>query len=240
MKRIWLAALAVGLSGVALAQPMRQLSSQPLSPTDIQIPARKQAAPVPALLQTRAHEIYSTTCSGCHGITAQPGAKGPSLFADDFLSSHTDAQIVQAINDGVPGTAMPSFKTLLFPDEMAQMPAYLRIRGGIVNRHVGPVPDIDGKVFNTQKASFKAETLVKGLDQPWGMAFLPDGRMIFTERAGRLRFMDKTGKISDPVKGTPAVFVRQDGGIRCGAVARLCQDGLDLSVLFQRAAGLYA
>ena len=204
MKRIWLAALAIGLSGAALAQPMRQLSSQPLAPTDIQIPPRKQAAPVPALLQTRAHEIYSTTCSGCHGITAEPGAKGPSLFSEDFLNSHTDAQIVQAITDGVPGTAMPSFKTLLFPDEMAQMPAYLRIRGGIVNRHVGPVPDIDGKVFNSQKANFKVETLVKGLDQPWGMAFLPDGRMIFTERAGRLRFMDKNGKMSDPVKGTPA------------------------------------
>ena len=94
MKRIWLAALAVTLSGVALAQPM--LSSQPLAPTDIKIPDRKQAAPVPALLQTRAHEIYSTTCSGCHGITAQPGAKGPSLLSEDFLNGHTDAQIVQA------------------------------------------------------------------------------------------------------------------------------------------------
>src|ERR1700749_4244439 len=145
MKCIWLAALAVGLSGVALAQPMRQLSSQPLAPTDIQIPPPKLAAPVPALLQTRAHEIYSTTCSGCHGFTAEPGAKGPSLFSESFLNNHTDAQIVQAITDGVPGTARPSFRTLLFPDEMAQMPAYLRIRGGIVNRHVGPIPDINGK-----------------------------------------------------------------------------------------------
>src|SRR6201996_5718865 len=213
MKRIWLAALAVGLSGVALAQPARQLSNQPLGPTDIPIPARKQAAPVPALLQTRAHEIYSTPCSGCHGITADPGSKGPSLLSESFLDSHTDAQIVQAINDGVPGTAMPSFKTLLFPDEMAQMPAYLRIRGGIVNRHVGAPPDINGKVFNSQKATFKAETLVKGLDQPWGMAFMPDGRLLYTERAGRLRFMDKNGGMSDPVKGTPSVFVRQDGGM---------------------------
>ena len=215
MNRIWLAGLALVLSGSLQlpAQPMSQLSSQALAPTDIKIPSRKLAAPVPALLQTRAHEIFSTTCSGCHGVTAQPGANGPSLFSEDFLNGHTDAQIVQAINDGVPATAMPSFKTLLFPDEMAQMPAYLRIRGGIVNRHVGPVPDINGKVFSTQKAMFKAETLVKGLDQPWGMAFLPDGRLIFTERAGRLRFMDKNGRMSDPVKGTPSVFVRQDGGM---------------------------
>ena len=213
MKRIWLAALVFSLSGVALAQPGNQLASQPLAPTDIKIPPRKLQAPVPALLQTRAHEIFTTTCSGCHGITAEPGAKGPSLFAKGFLDSHSDAQIVQAINDGVPGTAMPSFKTLLFPNEMEQMPAYLRIRGGIVNRHVGPVPDITGKVIKSQKATFKVETLAKGLDQPWGMAFLPDGRMIFTERAGRLRFMDKNSKLSEPVSGTPTVFVRQDGGL---------------------------
>ena len=37
--------------------------------------------------------------------------------------------------------------------------------------------------------------------------------LIFTERSGQLRFMDKNGNISEPVKGTPAVFERQDGGM---------------------------
>src|ERR1700722_2040554 len=104
MKRIWLAALVLSLSGIALAQPASQLASQPLAPTDIKIPPRKLQAPVPALLQTRAHEIFTTTCSGCHGIPAEPVSKCPSLFAKGFLDSHSDAQIVQAINDGVPGT----------------------------------------------------------------------------------------------------------------------------------------
>ena len=197
-------------AGAALAQ---QAAPPPLAPTDIKIPPRKLAAPVPALRQSRAYEIYTTTCSGCHGMNAQPGAKGPSLLSDAFLNSHTDEQIVHAVSDGVPGTANHSFKTLFFPDEMAQLPAYLRIQGGIVNRHAGAVPDITGKVIKSQKATFKVETLVKGLNQPWGMAFLPDGRMIFTERSGQLRFMDKKGKISEPVKGTPAVFERQDGGL---------------------------
>jgi glucose/arabinose dehydrogenase len=105
-------------------------------------------------------------------------------------------------------------KTLFFPDEIAQMPALLRIRGGIVNRKRGGAPaDITGKVFSSQKANFKVETLAKGLNQPWGMKFLPDGRMIFTERSGALRFMDKNGNLSAPVKGTPTVFERQDGGM---------------------------
>ena len=119
------------------------------------------------------------------------------------------------------------------------MPALLRIRGGIVNRKVGPVPDINGKVFQSQKASFKAETLAKGFDQPWGMAFLPDGRIIFTERNGNIRFLNKDGSVSEPVKGTPSVFDapgRRHAGYR--AASRFCQEWLDLYLLFDRAAGL--
>jgi len=214
MKRIWLTAMGLVLSGAVLAQPGVQQTNPVLAPNpNLQMPPRKLQAPVPALLQTRANEIFITDCSGCHGSNAQPGPSAPSLLSNDFLSSHNDNQIVRAIEDGLPNTPNHKFTTLLFPDEMAQMPAYLRIRGGIVNRKTGPVPDISGKEFTTQKASFKVETLVRGLDQPWGLAFLPDGRAIFTERAGRLRFMDKNGNISEPVKGTPTVFVRQDGGM---------------------------
>jgi aldose sugar dehydrogenase len=213
MKRIWLAAMALALSGAALAQPGVQQNATPAQPGELRMPPRKLQAPVPALLQSRANEIFNTTCAVCHGNTAQPGPSAPSLFATDFLNSRTDAQIVQALTDGLPATPNHSFKTLYFPDELAQMPALLRIRSGIVNRKVGAVPDINGKVFNSEKASFKVETLVKGLNQPWGLAFLPDGRLIFTERSGQLRFMDKDGNASAPVKGTPAVFERQDGGL---------------------------
>lgn len=217
MKRILLAALAstviAGLTVAALAQPGVQQKATPAQAEPLNIPARKQQAPVPALLQSRANEIYNTTCAACHGTTAGAGPSAHALFSNDYLGSHTDAQIVQALTDGVPGTPNHKFTTLFFPDEIAQMPALIRIRAGIVNRKVGPVPDITGKVFNSQKASFKVETLVKGLNQPWGMAFLPDGRMVFTERSGQLRFMDKNGNASAPVKGTPAVFERQDGGL---------------------------
>ncbi len=217
MKRILLAALAstviVGVTVTALAQPGVQQKATAAQPEPLNIPARKQQAPVPALLQSRANEIYNTTCAACHGTSAGAGPSAHALFSNDYLGSHTDAQIVQALTDGVPGTANHKFTTLFFPDEIAQMPALIRIRAGIVNRKVGPVPDITGKVFNSQKASFKVDTLVKGLNQPWGMAFLPDGRMVFTERSGQLRFMDKNGNASAPVKGTPAVFERQDGGL---------------------------
>ena len=215
MKRILLAALAIGvtLSGDVLAQPGTQQNAQAAGPAELRIPARKQQAPVPALLQSRANEIYNTTCAACHGTSAQPGPSARALFSTDFLNNRTDAQIVQVLTDGLAGTPNHRFNTLFFPDEIAQMPALLRIRGGIVNRRVGPAGDINGKSFQSQKANFKAEVLAKGFDQPWGMAFMPDGRLIFTERSGNIRFLSKDGGVSQPVKGTPSVFVRQDGGM---------------------------
>ena len=51
------------------------------------------------------------------------------------------------------------------------------------------------------------------LERPWGMTFLPDGRMLVTERPGRLRVVSAEGVVSDPVKGTPTVYAQGQGGL---------------------------
>ena len=58
-----------------------------------------------------------------------------------------------------------------------------------------------------------SETVVKGLSMPWSMAFLPDGRMLVTERAGKLRII-KDGVV-DPqeISGVPKVYFRGQGGL---------------------------
>jgi glucose/arabinose dehydrogenase len=57
------------------------------------------------------------------------------------------------------------------------------------------------------------ETCATGLVHPWGLAFLPDGRMLVTERPGRMRLVDRTGQVSQPLSGVPAVFARGQGGL---------------------------
>src|SRR6185503_13229919 len=57
------------------------------------------------------------------------------------------------------------------------------------------------------------ETVASGLDHPWGMAFLPDGRLLVTERAGRLRILGTDRVLSAPIAGTPQVFARGQGGL---------------------------
>lgn len=57
------------------------------------------------------------------------------------------------------------------------------------------------------------ETVARGLDHPWSLAFLPDGRMLVTERPGRMRIVAKDGKLSPPLAGVPKVFAVSQGGL---------------------------
>lgn len=69
------------------------------------------------------------------------------------------------------------------------------------------------RVFPTEKGRISVATVTDGLSQPWGIDFLPDGRMIVTEKSGRLRIVTAEGKISPPVKGLPKVDDNGQGGL---------------------------
>ena len=67
--------------------------------------------------------------------------------------------------------------------------------------------------YATAHVSFDVRTVAQGLDNPWGMTFLPDGRILLTERPGRLRILGADGKLSEPITGLPAVDGRGQGGL---------------------------
>jgi glucose/arabinose dehydrogenase len=62
-------------------------------------------------------------------------------------------------------------------------------------------------------SSVKAETVVGGLANPWGMQFLPDGRILVTEKPGRLRIATKEGTIGPAIDGVPEVYAKGQGGL---------------------------
>jgi len=66
---------------------------------------------------------------------------------------------------------------------------------------------------NTKAGTIKVETVATGLSHPWGLAFLPDGRMLVTERSGTLRLVSKDGKLSPPLSGVPKVVAMGQGGL---------------------------
>lgn len=75
------------------------------------------------------------------------------------------------------------------------------------------------QTFESRHYRIRAVTLTDDLDHPWGLAFLPDGRMLVTERDGRLRIVLPTGTLSDPIAGVPEVAADGQGGLLDVAVA---------------------
>jgi len=67
--------------------------------------------------------------------------------------------------------------------------------------------------YEPTHVAYDVKTVADNLEHPWGLAFLPDGRMLVTERPGRLRIITPDGKVSPPVAGLPAVDARQGGGL---------------------------
>lgn len=153
--------------------------------------------------------IYAASCAGCHGVDAA-GGRARSLFEQRWLDSTSDAAIGTAIRDGRPGTEMAAFKD--FTDEQIfQLIQYIRTQGGAPLRpraqfNASP----HGTVLKTSKETVAVELVTEGLTTPWALAFLPDGRMLVSERDGRLQLF-ANGKLT-VVTGTPKPHVQQDGG----------------------------
>ncbi|MGH8109736.1 MAG: PQQ-dependent sugar dehydrogenase [Arenimonas sp.] len=64
----------------------------------------------------------------------------------------------------------------------------------------------------SSSGTFRVTTVINNLENPWGLAFLPDGRLLITERPGRLRIYSQ-GQLSSAVTGTPAVYNQGQGGL---------------------------
>jgi glucose/arabinose dehydrogenase/mono/diheme cytochrome c family protein len=158
-----------------------------------------------------AQALYAEHCGGCHGNDAA-GGRAASLFDEVFLKSRTDEQLVAAIRDGIPNTEMEPFGKALTPEQIWSLVVYVKTFTGGLRPRPAFVGNPDGTVLKTEKQTVRVETVIEGLETPFGLEFLPGGRLLVTERPGRLRVW-ADGKLSEPVKGTPAVNAVQDGGL---------------------------
>ncbi|MEN8687115.1 MAG: PQQ-dependent sugar dehydrogenase [Desulfuromonadales bacterium] len=69
------------------------------------------------------------------------------------------------------------------------------------------------EVIKTQEHDLRIAEIATGLEHPWGLAFLPDGRMLVTERPGRLRVIKDGRLATEPVAGLPPIEARGQGGL---------------------------
>jgi aldose sugar dehydrogenase len=125
----------------------------------------------------------------------------------------TDEDITRSIRDGHAEAGMPAMRQTISNAEIRGLVIYIREKEAAYGQaHTGFNKPSPGTVIQSEKESFKLESVLEtGLSQPWSIAFLPDGKMLITERPGRLRLLDKNHLLAEPVSGIPPVFGGEGG-----------------------------
>lgn len=156
-------------------------------------------------------KLYSEYCAGCHGAD-MTGGSGPSLI-DRTWPYSDDSRIAASIRNGHRQKGMPDLENDFNAPEIRALVVYMRERADAFKtahtKYNAPIP---GATVHSEKAAFKLEPIMEsGLQTPWAIAFLPDGRVLVTERPGRLRIIDHGKLMPEPVRGIPAVYGGEGG-----------------------------
>jgi glucose/arabinose dehydrogenase len=164
--------------------------------------------------------VYADICANCHGA-ALTGGPAPSLLDEVWAHGGDDESIAKSIREGWPAMGMPAFKGALSEDTVRTLVIYireLRAKAAAAPPAAAPRKPAPDEVFRSERQAFRLETVVDNFETPWGIDFLPDGTMLFTERSGQLRRV--VGGKLDPtvIGGLPPLWVRQDGGLMDVAV----------------------
>lgn len=174
------------------------------------------AVPLLAGAQIRPRDVarlYAEHCASCHGPNLEGGQTG-SLLDDQWLHGGDDESIARSIRDGFVTNGMPAWGGVFSDAEIRAMVVFIREKAEQARRSgmtfAKPLPD---EIVRSQEHAFRLSVVAENLVTPWGLAFLPDGRMLVTELPGRLRIVTTNGLLSDPVAGTPPVWARGQGGL---------------------------
>jgi aldose sugar dehydrogenase len=83
----------------------------------------------------------------------------------------------------------------------------------VVEEEPDETEEYTGVVIESEKQRFGIDTVASGLNNPWGMVFLPDNRILVTERAGDIRVIAEGSLTEDRIQGVPSVYAQGQGGL---------------------------
>lgn len=157
--------------------------------------------------------LYADFCSSCHGSRME-GGKGPRLIDGQWKHGGDHASLVRSIRNGYAAYGMPGFAATIDEAEGNAPAAYL-IESATrrVDPPLGEETGLPPGVQRSEEHSYRIQSVAEGFDVPWSMAFLPDGRLLVTERAGRLRLIENGQLQPATIEGVPEVIVRDEGGL---------------------------
>ena len=158
-------------------------------------------------------QTYNTLCSGCHGANLE-GGQTDSMLDDVWKHGGDDASLARAIRDGFELQGMPGWKGELNEAQIRALVVFIREkREEAKRRSTTFAKPTDQELVQSREHAFRLRTVVDGLDTPWSMTFLPDGRWLVTELKGKLRVVEKGQLRPTAVEGTPKVLAVGQGGL---------------------------
>lgn len=152
-----------------------------------------------------AAENYQKFCAGCHG------EKLEKFAAKSWMDEKGTGSAFNTIKNGIAAMGMPSFQKTFTTEEMEALAAYVK-KGIPEDRTNLKSAATQNEIVASESQKFVVDTVVTGLNVPWGMAFLPNGDMLITERSGSL-YRFSGGRLSAPIEGLPPVISKGQGGL---------------------------
>lgn len=164
---------------------------------------------------TNITKLYNEYCSNCHGVGGEGGGGGTkSLLTVEKFDQKWDKPFFDSTKHGIPNTGMEDMGATLSDKEIWGLVVHIReLQGRALRRDLGQ-PAKKGDIFTSKYHSYRVETAVdgsQGLRTPWSVDWLPDGRMLVTNRPGGI-FIFRGGQKVGEIKGLPAVIELGQGG----------------------------
>lgn len=148
---------------------------------------------------------YKSYCGGCHG-------ENMDAFVDrKWVHGDSPDSLFYGIKNGYADNGMPGFDSAFSDKEIKDLVNY--ILEGIKNvKRYNFTTTTASNLFKSSSQDIRLDTMVSGLNVPWGIAFLPNNEMLITERSGKLYRLTANKELQN-IEGVPEVFAAGQGGL---------------------------
>ncbi len=152
------------------------------------------------------HKLFTKNCSSCHGTSAE------TFIAREWKYGNSRLDIIRAIKNGFPDGQMPAYGKTLKDKEILDLANYIIVAMESQKKQVIEAAAPRENKFMADGVKYHLDTIATDLENPWGIAFLPGGDMLFTERSGKLWRLNAK-KQKTEISGVPATLVESQGGL---------------------------
>lgn len=151
-----------------------------------------------------AEENYTKLCASCHGINQE------TFINREWHFGNEKPNLIHSITYGQLDLGMVPFESVLSTEEINDLAGFILkvAKTGKTDFIAQKGPEINV----SEKVKFRVDTIVSGLNVPWGLAFLPNGDLLITEKSGKLYHYSK-GILSDTISGLPTLISFGQGGL---------------------------